>query len=710
MNYRKIRIRVANKNKKSFDVAWPQTVSSNIIRDDTKGILEQSLVQYDAHLNNSLIHANRALSRGTASALIAYCPGALLVDNFPLLLELHTDLGMEPTLSVNGSEPAPIVTSDGSNIAGGQRAGSTLFLIWNARMGCWYIMNNDQNNSMTKVMIPSTSDYIFTAPEDGTNTIPIPGYNASTDAIVINYNQTILRLGSDFEPITDVGVQLLSFTLDRGEQLVCTITKYAEVIKSGSYTYSIVDTTQTFTAPEDNTTEIPLPSFYAETYSLTVNYNQTILRNGLDYTLDGNKKIVLNFPLQKDEQIVFTVLRYIERNGVVTAGGDSAKGAYRYSISVLHEEFEASYDHINVVAVPNFNRYRDDLTVIFKNHMLVQDVDYAIDELNQIVLMTMELMTGETIYFTILQGAMRDVPKFNISEAWGDGQNLKVDISNEEIHDFYTLLIRLNCELKDHPTLKPIDGPAEPIVDSNGRAINGGAMAGSFLWLAFNKSRRVWYCIGGLGESSASLPLSGEANFPGQIYIPNEPVREFKETVVYHGLGHIPEHVRVNPCEPPEIIDGVVQDIGDIWAYADEENLYVGNTGSAKSKFHWEVSDVSMSETWGIVDELQKQVDDFEKDLGNLQNKVDDIESSPAKIEISRSYYTVPDDYTHGQKIYVPNFDQSVDHLTVNMMQTLLRENLDYTIHLDNSITLNVINLKPKTVIEFIVIKQKRTT
>ncbi len=56
---------------------------------------------------------------GSANELIVNVPDVELVDNLSLLVELHIDLEVEPTISYNGSPPVPIVTSDGNRIAGG---------------------------------------------------------------------------------------------------------------------------------------------------------------------------------------------------------------------------------------------------------------------------------------------------------------------------------------------------------------------------------------------------------------------------------------------------------------------------------------------------------------------------------------------------------------------------------------------------------------
>lgn len=704
MAYRMIRIRGANKSAKDFDILLPQTATSNVFRDDSNGILEQSLVCYDRHLGNTLTHVNRALSSGTATALFAKCPGVMLVDGLPLLLELHVDLELEPTLSFNGSAPAPIVDSNGFTIPGGQIAGSSLFLVWNARHQKWYTMNSDASGALTHVMIPGILPYTYKAPEDGIQTIVIPGFNKSEDDLKVNYNQTVLRLHLDYEFVADNAIYLQGFTLDKGEQIYFEITKYTEVVKKGSFSYELEEINHTYEAPKNGTNLIPVPLITSEMYKIELNYNQTVLRNGLDYQYEGSQNIRLFFDLEKGDKIVFQITRYVERNGILT--GLASRGSYRYGINVLHESFTSDYDDVAKAIVPHYNRLRDELFVIFKNHLLIRDVDYVVDELSNVILMTHVLNAGDTLYYTIQQGAMIDVPKLNMAEAYGDGKDLKVDISWEEVHDFYTLILKLGCTLQAHPTLKFIDGPAEPLVDSNGRFIDSECLPGSFIYIVYNKTQKCWYCLGGLGENSTSgVPMSGEAHFPGQMYVPSGQVQKFAETVIHHGLGKAPKHFRITPCEPPTIINGVVQDIGDIWAYADEENLYVGSTGTSTSKFHWEISNSSLGETISVVAGLDKRVEEFNNSIAKFEDYIKRF-AEEENLSILRSLYTVPDPIP--KRIPVKDFDRTTDSLIVNMEQTILRENIDYFIGADNTITVLGINLKVGTTFEFVIIRRNK--
>lgn len=704
MAYRLIRIRGANKSASSFDTLLPQTCTSNVFRDDSSGILEQSLVCYDRHLGNTLTHVNRALSTGTATALLALCPGVMLVDGLPLLLELHVDLELEPTLSFNGSAPAPIVDSNGYTIPGGQIAGSSLFLIWNARHKKWYIMNNDAAGALTHVMVPGVLDYTYQSPANEIDTVIIPNFNKNEDALTVNYNQTVLRLHIDYEFVAENAIRLLRFTLDSGDQLAFRITKYTEVVKRGCYSYELEEINSIYTTTHDNTTAIPLPLMTSEMYRLDINYNQTVLRNGIDYTHDGERHIRLMTPLNKGEQLVFQITRYVEKNGALT--GLASRGSYRYNINVIHESYTPDDDNVSKVIVPNYNRLRDELSVILDNHLLVRDVDYVVDELSNVILLTHVLNHDDTIYFTILQGAMIDVPKLNMAEAYGDGKDLKVDISYEEVHDFYTLILKLGCTLQPEATLKFIEGPAEPLVDSNGRYINSECLPGSFIYVVYNKAQKCWYCLGGLGDSSTGgIPMSGEANFPGQIYIPSEPVQKLTETVVHHGLGKAPKHIRITPCEPPTIKDGVVQDIGDIWAYADEENLYVGSTGTSTSKFHWELSNSSLGETISVVAGLDKRVEEFNESMTKFKDYIDRF-AKEENFTIFRRLYTVPNPIP--KRIPVEGFDRTTDSILVNMGQTILRENIDYFVSVDNTIAMLGIDVKIGTTFEFLIIRRNK--
>lgn len=706
MALRNFRMRQFNHKSKEIDTIFPQTVTRNVLRNERE-ILEDCLIRYDNHVTSRLIHVTRARSMGSANELIVNVPDVELVDNLSLLIELHIDLEIEPTISYNGSPPVPIVTSDGNRIAGGQIEGSFIFVVYNERMKKWFILNNDHDNSLTHVMIPMSREYVFTAKADNTSIIQIPGFSHSKENIMVNYNQTILRHKQDFDFVSEDTFALIGIRLKKNEVISCTITSFTEVVRKGSFNYTIEETTDTFICKEAKARIVPLPKIPEDMYYLQVNYNQTILRNGIDYTNNGNGTITLTFDISKGDAIVFSILRYVEKNGTIVAPNGGSSGTYRYNIKVIHEEFTSSVDNTIKVIVPKFNRSRDELSVIYKNHLLVRDVDYIIDELSNIILTSMELMKDETLYFTILQGAVIDVPKFNYCEVYGDGKDMKANISYSELHDFYTLVIRPNIDLKDAPTLKLLDGPREPIVDAGFRPISGGNLKGTFIYMIKNQSLGVWQVIGGLGTGNTSQPLCGYGNFPSRIVIPPNSTEnptdtpKFFETVISHGLGHIPEQVRIFPCEPPSIEeDGTITFIGDFWAYADENNIYVGNSGTSTSRFKWEISDASLSGALGTIESLNKRV----KYLEDIIRKLG--QGDTLNMEVITINHKITDDTI--EIIPVENFDYRFDILMVNYMQSMLRLNIDYTID-ERLNAVRLVNIKPRKddVITFLVTKPK---
>lgn len=702
MAYIYTRIRQANKRTKEFDILLPQTVTRNVLRND-RMVLEDCLINYDRHIENDLIHFIRTKSMGGTSSLIINIPDTDLKNGLALLIELHIDLGIEPTISYNGGPPEYIITSEGDKIAGGQIEGSFILVVYNALMKKWLLLNNDHDNSLTHVMVPTSRQEIYVSPENNTRLIVIPGFNHNTETIVVNYNQTVLRYKIDYNFVGDDTLSLLNFGLDAGESIVFTITSYQEIVRKGSFNYSIEETIETYICNNDGMRIVPLPEIPEDMYCLMVNYNQTVLRSGIDYADNGNGSITMAFPINKGDVICFNILRYVEKNGTVVAPNGGSTGSYRYNIKVLHEEFTASKNNTIKISIPNFNRSRDELSVIFKNHLLIKDVDYIVDELNDIILTTMELNADETIYFTILQGAVIDVPKFNYCEIYGDGKDMKADISYSELHDFYTLMVRPRVELKDSPTLKLLDGPKEPIVDANFHPISGGNLSGTFLYLVKNQTLGVWQVIGGLTQENNNYNLTGISKFPSRIMIPADPSKKFAEVAIYHGLGKVPTQVRITPIEPPNIeSDGTVTYIGDYWAYADANFVYVGNTGTATSKFRWEVSDASLSGAISLVEQVTNRVDHIEEIINKLG-----IAGGMA-IEMITYNHTITD--ISSLTIEIPNFNRETDILIVNYMQSMLRENIDYTVP-DSFNGIKLLNITPRegSIVTFIIIKPKTT-
>lgn len=586
-----MRMRRVNKQTSDFDILFPQTVTENVLRRDNGGVLENYLCEYDRHLQDSLKHLNHVTSTGRCDALEVSIPGTKLVDGYSLFITLHTDLECGPTISFNGGEPARIVSTTGDSIPGGQICGSTLFVVWNEKLKSWILINSDVSANMTRVLLPILTNYTYVAEHDDESLIIIPGFDCDSDRIEINYNQTILRFGIDYEFYKQNGIHLLNFTLSKDDTVAFTITKFNEVKKRGIYNYVLESSTKKYVVPEDGTAAIPFPEVSSRTYSVSVNYNQTILRNGIDYDYDKDSNMILlrSFTLNRDEIIIFTVNNYVETNGILKANDGGASGTYRYSVTVHRESYTADVPTV-VITVPNFNHKRDEIAVIFDNKYYIEDTDYTIDEVGNIVLLKQTLQPGETIYFTILEGAMVDVPRFNVSDAYGTGKDLLVNISESEVKDFYCLMLKIPETLEDEPTLKFIDGPARHIMNSDGEYIHGGNQAGSFLYLVYNRDTGYWYSLGTANNQASTETKirykTGVDSFGGF----NTDDNTYREVMIEHGLGATPVNYSVLPCEHPTIVDGAMTNIGDVWCYVDERYLYVGNTGKSTSKFKWTVS------------------------------------------------------------------------------------------------------------------------
>ena len=577
-----------------------------------------------------------------------------------------------------------------------------IFLVWKERLQKWVLLSSDNFTDVTKVVLPVDNEYVYEALSDGESTFVIPGFNRKSDKLIVNYEQTILRQGIDYDfdyRVNDVIELKEGITLDKGERLYFTITTYITTAKRGNMKYDLVTKDYPVEITEDGMRDIPIPADAKanSAHSIVVNYNQTILRNGIDYTMaDDKSKITLTFDPYIDigNQIVFTITYFEEVNGEVVPNNWGATGNYRYALNVIHTSYKATENGVRVIPIPNYNPRRDHISVIRDNHLLIYDVDYTIDEIGNVVLLDEKALNiNDEIFFTILQGAMMDVPNFNVIQAEGqDGQHLLLNMSQSLLVDYYTLLVRLKHDLVSAPTAKCIDGPAIPICDCYGTPIPGGFKAGAYLWLCYSEPENVWYALSySQYDISQFIPdhkvASGIANFSGQPTVPGN----IRETVIQHNLGVKPERIDIVPCEPPTVrADGTLSIIGDIWSYADETNLYVGNSGDSTSKFSWTVSseDKTTDLREYIVQEIEK------------------IKNQPGKIVTKLSTFTATEDHTRIIR-NINNFVGGVDKLIVNYNQTVLRNGTDYIIHSKyNGIELIGFELDKDEILQFTILKQ----
>ena len=695
------RIRRWNPKENTYDTLFPQTVTPNVLRRENGGVLESFLTAYDHHLFESVRHINHAVSKGNERHFIVKIRNVPLRDGLPLLLTVHTSIECEPDLDFNGTGPKKIVSGTGDPIPGGQVAGTTVFLVWSKRQDAWIMLSCTDMSDMTKILMPVVNEYTYVAEYDNEQLIVIPGYDAGTCMIDINYGQTILRPGIDFEfdKKSRNAIKLLNFSLKKGDILFCKITTFTATAKRGTFKYELDSTDYTVEIKEETTNTVNVPQEAIGTNYLEINYGQTIMRNGIDYELiDSGTQVQFKFDLVKGDVIVFRSIRMVGTNGEIVPNNWGATGNYRYSLNVLHEEYMATEDKITVIPVPNFNHHKDELFVIRDNHLLVYDVDYTIDTLGQVVLLTSHLNTNECIYFTILQGAMMDVPNFNVIDASGDsGQHIHLDMSHSVLCNHYMLQVKLKYDLETAPTAKCIDGPAIPIIDCFGYPVRGGYRAGSYLLLVYSEDHRVWYSLSHSQlDISSAYPVykmtEGDSNFIGAVPVEdtvgNDP-GDLTEVVIEHGLGCKPQDITIRPTEPGALdAEGNRMIIGDVWSYADETYLYVGNTGNATSAFHWIVTTTAQS-----VD-LKAYLDAL----------IEDLKNRPGKFVTRVIAYTAEEDNVSA--IPIDGFNAGVDKLLmVNYGQTILREGTDYVLT-DTGIGLTQFNLNTGDIVQFVIVVQ----
>lgn len=768
MNHIRYRIRRYNAAIEDYDVLFPQTITSNVLRRDGSGVLEEYLTRYDRHLVDSFRHMVHATSEGDHWLFRVNVPGTVLSDGLPLIMTLHTNMEANAKISFNDGDPKPIVNASGDEVAGGQIEGSAIFVVWSEALDSWVMVSTEEFNDTTKVYIPSMSNYTYVIQADGERTVVIPGYDRKTDLLTVNYGQTILRQGYDYT-FAENSESAITLTFDpvEGDILFFEITTYTPVRRPGTVTYSLEVKDMAVTVAADGDRIIRTPPEAINANHFDVNYGQTILRNGLDYVVSTDRSYIIltGDPDDDDEEksrksryylvnakeaigldddtadmFVFTDLNgtvdpsarlenmYLsghqepivdeETEDFWTRAGDIVVfrcyvmketydrkaihapgivgGNYRYELKVLHESYTSTTGDERTIPVPNYDRNHDELMVVRQNLVLMRDIDYTVDVLNQVLLLGDPLLPGESIYFTIMRGAMVDVPPFHAVEARGDSaQHLLVDLPDRAMVDKTTLIVKLRHDLANAPTLKCIDGPARPIVDCKNRPVPAGYRANSYLWLIFDEPRNTWYSLGHGQVDAYEYPVyrskEGDANFIGQSGLTNPDPSSVSEVEILHGLGVKPASIVIRPCEAPGMDEsGNMKTVGDVWSYADETTLYVGNSGNSTCRFHWAVS----------------TADDSTDLKTYINNRINDVETMPGKLDLRSVVYEAQGDgITH---VTVAGFNVLGELIvSVNYGQTVLREGIDYEVTNDG-VRLLTMSLSEGDILQFVIANQER--
>src|SRR5699024_1616789 len=112
------------------------------------------------------------------------------------------------------------------------------------------------------------------------------------------------------------------------------------------------------------------------------------------------------------------------------------------------------------------------------------------------------------------------------------------------LSDMYSLVMRLSHDMIANPDIKFTDGPALPIVDYTGAALNVNLPAGSYINIIFDQSNQKWYCItttgievdpngNDSGTETETTYATGEDSFIGGQVTENNTIVELK---IAHGL------------------------------------------------------------------------------------------------------------------------------------------------------------------------------
>lgn len=194
-----------------------------------------------------------------------------ITDMMVITMRVTDTISNGAKLSYNGGEYLPILDRNGSALSSVITANNIIMLIYDDQRKGWIWLSSTESSinavlditnarldSMTKRLEYIAKDYqeklsnmklyvdtqlanhiaqpgriievisTFTASTNATDTIPkIKDFNPVLDKLVINYNQTILRLDIDYVIEATGGIQLRNFTLNSGDTLQFIVFKQA---------------------------------------------------------------------------------------------------------------------------------------------------------------------------------------------------------------------------------------------------------------------------------------------------------------------------------------------------------------------------------------------------------------------------------------------------------------------------------------------------
>ena len=176
-------------------------------------------------------------------------------DLMVMIVKLTNDVQPTATWTFNGSSEYTLVDLYGNPITELLTENSIIMLIRDELLDRWILADMNKNiiyqtamlidkrlrntiesvpdrvesienwltNDANKFVVSNT---IFDCTEDNTATIPVSNFDINSDVLLVNYNQTILRMGIDYSVSADgTSISLLTSTLSTGDQVQLIIIK-----------------------------------------------------------------------------------------------------------------------------------------------------------------------------------------------------------------------------------------------------------------------------------------------------------------------------------------------------------------------------------------------------------------------------------------------------------------------------------------------------
>lgn len=191
-----------------------------------------------------------------------------LTDLMVISVRVSEDLNPGAKVSYNGGEYLPIINANGSYIATSVAANNIIMLIYDDSRKGWILVDGSDSS------ISATMEVLTTR---------VSSNETKINLAIKDYRERISQLSKDME---------------------------SKISALAAAPGNIISYTSTFTAVVNGTDTISVISnFIGGVDKLIVNYNQTVLREGIDYIIEGNGIQILKFALNEGDILHFIVIK-----------------------------------------------------------------------------------------------------------------------------------------------------------------------------------------------------------------------------------------------------------------------------------------------------------------------------------------------------------------------------------------------------------------